>query len=239
MAALVGDDLRLVEEAIRRELDSPVTLIQEMGEYIAGAGGKRLRPMLLLLAARLAGRPRLPLRAPGLRGRAAPHRDPHPRRRGRSSPAPPRSPLGQRPVGRRRLRPGGRPPLLEVVRHARAGQRPGGDGDPGPGHGVDDRGRGLPARAQAERRAHRGRLHPHHHPEDGVVHLRLLPDRRTAGGYRRRRRWRRSRATGSTWGWPSRSPTTRSTSWPTRRDWARRSGPICARASARCRSSPC
>jgi octaprenyl-diphosphate synthase len=55
VAALVGDDLRAVEEEIRRELDSPVGLIQEMGEYIAGAGGKRLRPMLLLLAARLAG----------------------------------------------------------------------------------------------------------------------------------------------------------------------------------------
>jgi octaprenyl-diphosphate synthase len=54
VAGLVGDDLRLVEEEIRRELDSPVTLIQDMGEYIAGAGGKRLRPMLLLLAARLA-----------------------------------------------------------------------------------------------------------------------------------------------------------------------------------------
>jgi octaprenyl-diphosphate synthase len=55
VAGLVGDDLRLVEEEIRRELDSPVALIQDMGEYIAGAGGKRLRPMLLLLAARLAG----------------------------------------------------------------------------------------------------------------------------------------------------------------------------------------
>src|SRR5262249_2052656 len=33
----------------------PVALIQEMGGYIAGAGGKRLRPMLLLLASRLAG----------------------------------------------------------------------------------------------------------------------------------------------------------------------------------------
>jgi octaprenyl-diphosphate synthase len=55
VAALVGDDLRAVEEEIRRELDSPVALIEEMGEYIAGAGGKRLRPMLLLLAARLAG----------------------------------------------------------------------------------------------------------------------------------------------------------------------------------------
>ena len=55
VALLVGADLRSVEEAIRRELDSPVALVQEMGEYIAGAGGKRLRPMLLLLAARLAG----------------------------------------------------------------------------------------------------------------------------------------------------------------------------------------
>jgi len=52
---LVGADLDAVEAEIRRELDSPVTLIHEMGAYIAGAGGKRLRPILLLLAARLAG----------------------------------------------------------------------------------------------------------------------------------------------------------------------------------------
>ena len=55
VAALVGDDLAAVEKEIRRELSSPVALIQEMGGYIAGAGGKRLRPILLLLAARLAG----------------------------------------------------------------------------------------------------------------------------------------------------------------------------------------
>jgi octaprenyl-diphosphate synthase len=55
VATLVGDDLAEVEAEIRRELASPVALIQEMGGYIAGAGGKRLRPMLLLLAARLAG----------------------------------------------------------------------------------------------------------------------------------------------------------------------------------------
>jgi octaprenyl-diphosphate synthase len=54
VAALVGDDLAAVESEIRRELHSPVPLIQEMGGYIAGAGGKRLRPILLLLAARLA-----------------------------------------------------------------------------------------------------------------------------------------------------------------------------------------
>jgi len=55
VAVLVGGDLDAVETEIRRELDSTVTLIQEMGVYIAGAGGKRLRPILLLLAARLAG----------------------------------------------------------------------------------------------------------------------------------------------------------------------------------------
>jgi octaprenyl-diphosphate synthase len=54
VGALVGDDLAAVEAEIRHELHSPVPLIQEMGGYIAGAGGKRLRPILLLLAARLA-----------------------------------------------------------------------------------------------------------------------------------------------------------------------------------------
>jgi len=55
VAGLVGADLELVETEIRRELGSPVALIQEMGGYIAGAGGKRLRPILLLLSACLAG----------------------------------------------------------------------------------------------------------------------------------------------------------------------------------------
>ena len=55
VAGLVGEDLQAVEDEIRREIASPVALIQEMGGYIAGAGGKRLRPMLLLLASRLAG----------------------------------------------------------------------------------------------------------------------------------------------------------------------------------------
>jgi len=54
VAAVVGEDLAAVEAEIARELNSPVPLIQEMGGYIAGAGGKRLRPILLLLAARLA-----------------------------------------------------------------------------------------------------------------------------------------------------------------------------------------
>jgi octaprenyl-diphosphate synthase len=55
VALAVGAELRAVEEAIAAQIDSPVALIQEMGEFIAGAGGKRLRPILLLMAARLAG----------------------------------------------------------------------------------------------------------------------------------------------------------------------------------------
>jgi octaprenyl-diphosphate synthase len=51
----VGDELAAVEAEISREIDSHVGLIREMGEFIAGAGGKRLRPILLLMAARLAG----------------------------------------------------------------------------------------------------------------------------------------------------------------------------------------
>ena len=55
VAGLVGEDLEAVEVEIHRELYSPVPLVQEMGGYIARAGGKRLRPILLLLAARVAG----------------------------------------------------------------------------------------------------------------------------------------------------------------------------------------
>ena len=55
MAQLIGPELSAIEAEIAREIDSPVELIREMGEFIAGAGGKRLRPILLLMAARLAG----------------------------------------------------------------------------------------------------------------------------------------------------------------------------------------
>ncbi len=55
VARAVGDELRAVEAAIAEAIDSPVTMVHEMGEFIAGAGGKRLRPILLLMAARAAG----------------------------------------------------------------------------------------------------------------------------------------------------------------------------------------
>ena len=52
---LVGAELAAIEREITCQLLSPVGLIRDMGDYIAGAGGKRLRPILLLLAARMSG----------------------------------------------------------------------------------------------------------------------------------------------------------------------------------------
>lgn len=49
--ALARDDMAAVDALIRRRLASDVVLINQVAEYIIGAGGKRLRPMLLLLAA--------------------------------------------------------------------------------------------------------------------------------------------------------------------------------------------
>ena len=52
---LVSDDMRAVDQAIREHLASDVVLIQQIAEYIIAGGGKRLRPMLVVLAARAAG----------------------------------------------------------------------------------------------------------------------------------------------------------------------------------------
>jgi octaprenyl-diphosphate synthase len=52
---LVEDDLRQVEDVVREQVRSDVRLIGEIGRYILDGGGKRVRPALLLLAARLCG----------------------------------------------------------------------------------------------------------------------------------------------------------------------------------------
>ena len=49
--SFVEADLRAVDAVIRARLDSGVPLIRQVAEYIVGGGGKRLRPLLLLLAA--------------------------------------------------------------------------------------------------------------------------------------------------------------------------------------------
>jgi octaprenyl-diphosphate synthase len=53
--ALTGADMAAVDALIRTRLASDVVLINQVAEYIVTAGGKRLRPMLLLLAARALG----------------------------------------------------------------------------------------------------------------------------------------------------------------------------------------
>lgn len=48
---LLAADLKAVDREIRERLHSGVVLIRQVAEYIIGGGGKRLRPMLVLLSA--------------------------------------------------------------------------------------------------------------------------------------------------------------------------------------------
>jgi octaprenyl-diphosphate synthase len=48
-------ELRLVEESLRRLFESNVHLIPLIGRYLVESGGKRMRPLFLLVSARLAG----------------------------------------------------------------------------------------------------------------------------------------------------------------------------------------
>ena len=66
MLAPVAEDLRRVDALLRERLDSDVALVREVAQYIVAAGGKRLRPALLLLACGACGyrgEARLPLAA--------------------------------------------------------------------------------------------------------------------------------------------------------------------------------
>ncbi|HKZ46342.1 MAG TPA: polyprenyl synthetase family protein [Thermodesulfobacteriota bacterium] len=51
----IKQDLKDVDLEFRKNLDSDVHLIKKVGEYVLNNGGKRLRPSLLLLSARLCG----------------------------------------------------------------------------------------------------------------------------------------------------------------------------------------
>ncbi len=53
IANLIADDLDRVEEAIATHLESDVNFISEVGHYVLSSGGKRIRPVLLILCARL------------------------------------------------------------------------------------------------------------------------------------------------------------------------------------------
>jgi len=50
--SLIADDMQAVNGVIQQRLQSDVVLINQLGQYIINSGGKRLRPVLLLLSAR-------------------------------------------------------------------------------------------------------------------------------------------------------------------------------------------
>jgi octaprenyl-diphosphate synthase len=51
----IRDDLREVEREFAKHVQSQVALIPTIGDYIRNGGGKRIRPAVLLMAARMAG----------------------------------------------------------------------------------------------------------------------------------------------------------------------------------------
>jgi len=52
---LIEDDIKATDALILDRLSSDVVLINQVGHYIVNSGGKRLRPMIVLLAARALG----------------------------------------------------------------------------------------------------------------------------------------------------------------------------------------
>jgi octaprenyl-diphosphate synthase len=57
ISELTAGDLEKVEVLFRENLASPLAIVDEIGEFVAGGGGKRIRPTLHLLSARLCGYP--------------------------------------------------------------------------------------------------------------------------------------------------------------------------------------
>src|SRR6187431_255448 len=57
VAGLVEEELRAVEARLAERMESPIGAIPQVGAHLLGAGGKRLRPLLAVLAARATGAP--------------------------------------------------------------------------------------------------------------------------------------------------------------------------------------
>jgi octaprenyl-diphosphate synthase len=49
----IAEKLQMVEEELRRNFQSPIKTISDVGDHILAGGGKRLRPALLLLASKM------------------------------------------------------------------------------------------------------------------------------------------------------------------------------------------
>ncbi len=52
---LAADDMQAVNRIISEQVESDVSLIQQLGFYIVNSGGKRIRPLIAVLAARAVG----------------------------------------------------------------------------------------------------------------------------------------------------------------------------------------
>ena len=55
ISSLIGEDLCRVDQHLKSLLDTDNPLISQIGNYICQSGGKRVRPILLLLSAQMAG----------------------------------------------------------------------------------------------------------------------------------------------------------------------------------------
>ncbi|MCD0504954.1 polyprenyl synthetase family protein [Bordetella petrii] len=55
LIAPIADDMKAVDAVIRGRLDSEVVLIRTIADYIIGAGGKRMRPAMVLMMSRALG----------------------------------------------------------------------------------------------------------------------------------------------------------------------------------------
>ena len=57
LARLAAADMAAVDALVRARMDSPVALIPALAEHLIGAGGKRVRPLIAVAAARMVGGP--------------------------------------------------------------------------------------------------------------------------------------------------------------------------------------
>ncbi|PLC52397.1 octaprenyl diphosphate synthase [Pollutimonas nitritireducens] len=55
LIAPITNDMKAVDAVIRGRLDSDVVLIRTIGDYIVGAGGKRMRPAMVIMMAKALG----------------------------------------------------------------------------------------------------------------------------------------------------------------------------------------
>jgi len=57
IVTLVSEEMKVVEGRLAERMESPIGSIPQVGAHLLGAGGKRLRPLLAVLAARATGAP--------------------------------------------------------------------------------------------------------------------------------------------------------------------------------------